>query len=61
MDWIIEADATCPYCWESIPLAIDTTQGNYETVEDCPVCCRPIRHVVRCRAGELEELRSEPG
>ncbi len=37
---------TCPYCFEAVELWIDpATEGEY--VEDCEVCCRPWRVVVR--------------
>lgn len=36
----------CPYCWESIELVIDYSVPEQEYIEDCEVCCRPIRLVV---------------
>lgn len=35
-------DFECPYCGESIQSWLDLSQGDYQTIEDCPVCCRPI-------------------
>ena len=32
----------CPYCGESFAADIDTSAGNQDYIEDCPVCCRPI-------------------
>jgi hypothetical protein len=32
----------CPYCGETIELAMDCSAGDAELVEDCQVCCRPI-------------------
>ena len=32
----------CPYCGESIDLAIDTSLASQQYVEDCQVCCRPM-------------------
>ncbi len=32
----------CPYCGETIEIAVDTSAGNQEYTEDCQVCCRPI-------------------
>jgi hypothetical protein len=51
---------TCPYCWESIDLALDLSIAEQEQVEDCSVCCRPI--VIRYRAdgGELSALDVAP-
>jgi hypothetical protein len=47
---------TCPYCWESIEIALDLSVDAQRQIEDCSVCCRPI--VVRYSAadGELESL-----
>lgn len=33
----------CPYCWESISMLIDISQENQSYIEDCEVCCNPIR------------------
>jgi hypothetical protein len=38
-----EASVTCPCCWETIVLTLDLSAGSQEYVEDCPVCCRPLR------------------
>jgi hypothetical protein len=43
---------TCPYCWESIEIAVDLSVETQQQVEDCSVCCRPI--VVRYSAAEGE-------
>ncbi len=37
-----EAEVTCPYCGESVTIALDPGSGAaQEYVEDCQVCCRP--------------------
>jgi hypothetical protein len=39
-----EATVVCPYCGESIELAIDPGSGaSQEYVEDCEICCQPWR------------------
>lgn len=39
-----EATVVCPYCSESIELAIDPGSGSaQEYVEDCEICCQPWR------------------
>jgi hypothetical protein len=35
--------ATCPYCGEPIELVVDASAGSSNYIEDCQVCCRPIR------------------
>ena len=38
----MEAEVTCPYCLESVTIALDPGSGDHqEYVEDCQVCCRP--------------------
>jgi len=51
---------TCPYCWESIEIAVDLSVEAQQQVEDCSVCCRPI--VIRYSAanGELVTLDATP-
>ena len=44
-DGIAETTASvyCPYCNETVEIAIDPGGGaSQEYVEDCAVCCRPI-------------------
>lgn len=36
----------CPYCGETIELAIDASADEQRYVEDCPICCRPMEVVV---------------
>ncbi len=39
-----EATVTCPYCSETVELAIDPGSGTaQEYVEDCEICCQPWR------------------
>jgi hypothetical protein len=32
----------CPYCGSELELAVDTSAGSQEYIEDCEVCCAPI-------------------
>lgn len=36
----------CPYCGERIELLLDPSQVGETYIEDCEVCCRPIRVTV---------------
>ncbi len=38
-----EKNGSCPYCGETLSLLIDPTHSGEEYIEDCAVCCRPIR------------------
>ena len=53
MDLLVEVDVECPACGEYFPVTVDTSQGDYETTDDCAVCCRPMTVEVRCRPGEV--------
>ena len=35
-------EISCPYCGESLEIAIDSSAGSQHYIEDCHVCCRPI-------------------
>ncbi len=39
----IEHFFTCPYCWQEISFILDPSVAEQSYVEDCEVCCRPIR------------------
>lgn len=34
---------TCPYCWQEISMLIDLSSDGQSYIEDCEVCCHPIR------------------
>ena len=55
-DLATEAEVSCPYCGETVQLALDPDGGMaQEYIEDCPVCCRPWRvHVSYDEAGAVE-------
>lgn len=43
----------CPYCWQEIEIAVDTSAGSQEYVEDCQVCCRPMIVRISVEDGEF--------
>jgi hypothetical protein len=54
---IQQATVECASCGEPFELSIDTTAGREQSyVEDCPVCCRPMEVLVRCRPGEVLDV-----
>jgi cysteine-rich CPXCG protein len=43
-----DASVVCPYCAESVSVALDPGSGSSQDyVEDCPVCCQPWQVSVR--------------
>ena len=59
MTYLVETEIPCPWCGEYFPTTVDTSQGDYNTIEDCAVCCRPISLTVTCEPGELSDVHSE--
>jgi hypothetical protein len=51
-----EHEIECPFCGESFTVLIDPSQDRQEYVEDCFVCCRPIRFDVRCADDEIVDV-----
>lgn len=45
---IDQVQVQCPYCFQWIELVLDPEQRG-EMIEDCEVCCRPWRVLVRRR------------
>ncbi len=38
----LSAEVSCPYCGESVEVALDPGSGSEQQyIEDCAVCCRP--------------------
>ncbi|MBT8131242.1 MAG: CPXCG motif-containing cysteine-rich protein [Gammaproteobacteria bacterium] len=42
-DLLVESDVTCPSCWEQHTVTIDLTESDRHFIEDCHVCCNPMR------------------
>ncbi len=56
---IAEHHFTCPYCGETVSVLLDlSVDGMQEYVEDCEVCCRPMRLVVGAEDGLLAEFEA---
>jgi len=47
---------TCPYCWQSFEIVVDTSVASQRFVTDCEVCCRPFDVAVECEPGEVLSL-----
>lgn len=56
---ISETEVTCPYCWEQISLVLDLSVPEQDYIEDCPVCCHPLRVLVTAADGELASIGVE--
>ena len=56
VEFVVEANITCPHCGEVFPLQIDTSQREQSLIEDCTVCCQPITLTIRCDPGEVVDI-----
>ena len=54
-----EAFFTCPSCWERISMLIDCSVRKQTYIEDCEVCCRPLKIKVRCSKGKVDDIEAE--
>jgi hypothetical protein len=49
----------CPNCGERLPIALDLTSGDQDGIQDCEVCCRPIRIRYRVDDGHVQGFRAD--
>jgi len=57
---IPEQTLTCPHCWETISVLIDPSAEEQTYIEDCSVCCRPIRIHVVTRGNRIVSFDAQP-
>ncbi|MDO6761401.1 CPXCG motif-containing cysteine-rich protein [Tamlana sp. 2_MG-2023] len=50
---MIEHPFTCPYCWETISVLVDTSIKSQIYIEDCEVCCNPFQISLKINNTEL--------
>ncbi|MBI2362143.1 MAG: CPXCG motif-containing cysteine-rich protein [Elusimicrobia bacterium] len=53
-----ETPVDCPHCGEPFTILIDASVPRQDYVEDCFVCCRPIRFKVVCADGAVESVEA---
>jgi len=51
------AASTCPYCGEPVQLVVDEGADEQDYIEDCQVCCRPMRVVARLNGADADGLQ----
>ena len=49
----------CPYCWETISMMLDPSVSGQQYIEDCEVCCNPIKITTRFEGGDLVDFSAE--
>jgi len=51
----ISLEVVCPYCYQITCVEVDSSQFQLQFIEDCQVCCRPIKFTIRCKGGEITD------
>ena len=59
MSLIETINLQCPYCWEFIDVTIDCSAGDQDIIEDCEVCCKPVRLIISCNDTTLPNVKAE--
>ncbi|MGB5580303.1 MAG: CPXCG motif-containing cysteine-rich protein [Woeseia sp.] len=52
-DALHEKSIHCPYCGERMDIIVDTSAGDQSYIEDCQICCRPMRVDFACSDNEI--------
>jgi len=50
---------TCPYCWENISMVLDASVRSQTYIEDCEVCCKPMRIRYVINGAEIIEFEAK--
>jgi transcription elongation factor Elf1 len=52
---------TCPHCWETTAVLVDpSVPGTQTYIEDCGVCCRPLRVRVVTQGSRVVSFDVQP-
>ena len=57
---LIEQRVTCPSCWEQHPVVIDLTDEQRTLIEDCQVCCNPMKISFEVDGDDVVSVDAEP-
>jgi hypothetical protein len=50
----------CPACWQPLVLEVDPSVSSQVYIEDCSVCCQPMRVEITLVEGEVQ-IEVSPG
>jgi hypothetical protein len=56
LDLIEETSVACPYCGEIVTLVLDLSVTAQDYIEDCFVCCQPMRVRYSAENGEVVSI-----
>ena len=57
---VLEQSFTCPHCWEPISVLVDPSAREQTYIEDCSVCCCPIRIHVVTQGNRIVSFDAQP-
>lgn len=50
----------CPFCFEQISMVLEVEPDQDQTyIEDCEVCCHPIKIAFQAQDGEIVSFQAE--
>lgn len=50
----------CPHCWERVSILVDlSVDGHHQFVEDCEVCCNPLRFDLQVDGHTVVDISAE--
>ena len=56
---LVERRIECPFCAESMTIAVDLSAGAQSYIEDCQVCCQPMQISFDLDDDQLGNLRAD--
>lgn len=56
---MLEHYFTCPHCWQTISMLLDNSVINDDYIEDCEVCCNPIKVKITFFNTELIDFQAD--
>jgi transcription elongation factor Elf1 len=55
----VEHFFTCPHCWQKISMILYLSVEEQDYIEDCEVCCNPIKIYYTVEDSELKTFAVE--
>ena len=55
MNPLEEASIDCPHCGEYFTIVVDASLGDQDYIEDCYVCCSPIRILIHFESVAVDD------
>ncbi len=55
----VEHFFSCPFCMEQISMLVEVFSGDQSYIEDCEVCCNPIKIKYICEDGAITSFESD--